>query len=463
MRPTDCCGYVREAAVLAFLVALAGCGGGSSSAAPAPPPAPALQALSITASGSGTVTSAPSGLSCTAADCSAKFDQGTAVTLSAQPAANYALESWSGACTGSSPHLRGDPECGHDGHRELRPPRAGCGVPYVGFVDTVSAPTTGGENNAGGYLSIFGSNFGTASGLGTTTRVFIGGVEVANYRLLGPAKVAGKLGLQHLAVQVGRLGGAAVGTALPVKVVVNGVGSNVDQTFTPTSGRVLFVAQDGNDATAVPGDIAHPYRYLQNNAQYKGAYFASGAGDQIVIRGGTWSDTNGVDSTWMRFSMNTYARNGTGKAYIHVTAYPGPINGNAIEDVHYKTPSGRRAASTARGRRSPARAASTWQVSNLRFEVSGGAARDAAPINFQYTGGHWRVVNNEIGPWVAGNSAILNAAGVSGHGDGMVVLGNHIHDIAGTAELQNHGIYADTTAQNWDVGFNWIHDVTGGA
>ncbi len=45
----------------------------------------------------------------------------------------------------------------------------------------------------------------------------------------------------------------------------------------------------------------------------------------------------------------------------------------------------------------------------------------------------------------------------------MAVLGNHIHDIAGTSELQNHGIYADTTAQNWDVGYNWVHDITGGS
>jgi hypothetical protein len=43
------------------------------------------------------------------------------------------------------------------------------------------------------------------------------------------------------------------------------------------------------------------------------------------------------------------------------------------------------------------------------------------------------------------------------------VLGNHIHDIAGTSDLQNHGIYADTTAQNWDVGWNWVHDITGGS
>ena len=54
-------------------------------------------------------------------------------------------------------------------------------------------------------------NFGSA--LGTGTKVFIGGVEVANYRYLGTAKVGAKLGLQQLTVQVGSLGNAALGMA----------------------------------------------------------------------------------------------------------------------------------------------------------------------------------------------------------------------------------------------------------
>lgn len=423
--------------------------------------------LTVSASAGGTVTSSPAGINCASdsnTGCSATFPKKTHVSLTATAADGYEFQNWSGVCSGNTScegNLVTSASVGSTFARKQD--GGGSSKPVVSYIDTISAPTTGGENNAGGYLSIFGSNFGSQSGLGTTTKVFIGDVEVANYRYLGQSKVGGKLGLQQLTVQVGSLGGAAVGTALPISVVVNGVASNLDQTFTPTNGRVLFVSQTGNDTTAVPGDIGHPYRYLQNNPQYKGAYFASRAGDQVVIRGGNWSDTNGVDSTWMKFSMNAYARNGTPKAWIHITAYPGPINGNAIEDVHYTTPSG-----ASGGIQGPwsAIAGTTGEyiaVSNLRFDVSGGANRDAAPVNFQYSGGHWRVVNNEIGPWTAGNSSTLNAAGVAGHGDTMLVLGNHIHDIQGTSELQNHGIYADTTAQNWEVAYNWIHDMTGGS
>jgi hypothetical protein len=455
-------GRLRHVSVLAFLVGLAGCGGGGSAdASPTPPPPPpGMVTLSVKTTGSGQVTSTPAGVSCSS-DCAATFDTNTAVTLSAEPSTNYALDGWTGACTGGSCAITLAKDATVTANFVPTVPSAT--GPYVDFTDTLSAPTTRGENGLGGYLSIFGTNFGAASGLGTTTRVYIGGVEVANYRYLGPAKVSGKLGLQQIAVQVGSLGGAAAGTPLPVKVVVDGVPSNVGNTFTPTNGHVLFVSLSGSNSTAKLDDIAHPYRFLQDMSTNTGAYFAMGAGDQVVIRGGTWNDVNGTDSTWMRFGSGQYARNGKPTAWIHVTAYPGAIKGTGIEDVHYTTP-----ALASGGIAGPwsAIAGTSGEyvaVSNLRFDVAGGANRDAAPINFQYTAGHWRVVNNEIGPWVAGNSQTLNAAGISGHGDGMVVLGNHIHDIQGLSDQQNHGIYADTTAQNWEVAYNWIHDMTGGS
>jgi LmbE family N-acetylglucosaminyl deacetylase len=56
--------------------------------------------VSKTGSGSGTVASSPAGISCGAA-CSASFDHGTVVTLSASPAGGSEFTGWSGACTGT--------------------------------------------------------------------------------------------------------------------------------------------------------------------------------------------------------------------------------------------------------------------------------------------------------------------------------------------------------------------------
>ncbi|SVD89616.1 uncharacterized protein METZ01_LOCUS442470, partial [marine metagenome] len=57
--------------------------------------------LNVTVTGSGTVTSSPSGISCPA-DCSASYDTGTEVTLSAAPASGSTFAGWGNDCGGNS-------------------------------------------------------------------------------------------------------------------------------------------------------------------------------------------------------------------------------------------------------------------------------------------------------------------------------------------------------------------------
>src|SRR5207247_2737863 len=56
--------------------------------------------VSKAGTGSGTVASTPAGISC-GADCSASYASGTAVTLTAAPAADAIFTGWSGGCTGT--------------------------------------------------------------------------------------------------------------------------------------------------------------------------------------------------------------------------------------------------------------------------------------------------------------------------------------------------------------------------
>lgn len=335
-------------------------------------------------------------------------------------------------------------------------------APYVTYTDALSGPVNGGEGNQGAYLSIFGRNFGSTAGMGVTSRVFIGGFEVANYRYLGPAKVGARLGLQQLTVQVGNLGNPALGVPLPVTVVVNGKPSNADNTFIPNPGFMLFVSLSGNDVSAVAGDVSKPWRYLQTVSR-AGVYSSLRAGDHIIIRGGDWSDT-GFETAWLRFrdraQMGSLPTGAAGTGWIHITAYPGPIKGNAIEDVHYSTPRGAKGGIHGPGSAYYGTTGEYVSVSNLRMDISASAASDAAPINLQSSGGNWRVVNNELGPWPSEINS--KAAGVSGHGNLVKVLGNHIFGMACTGALENHGIYADSGATEWEIGYNWIHDITGG-
>ncbi len=56
--------------------------------------------LSVTNGGGGTVSSSPSGISC-GITCSASYNKGTSVTLTAIPTSGYSFSGWSGACSGT--------------------------------------------------------------------------------------------------------------------------------------------------------------------------------------------------------------------------------------------------------------------------------------------------------------------------------------------------------------------------
>jgi hypothetical protein len=57
----------------------------------------------------------------------------------------------------------------------------------------------------------------------------------------------------------------------------------------------------------------------------------------------------------------------------------------------------------------------------------------------------------------------MNAGAITGQGNWVYIIGNEIFGIEGTIDLQNHGIYAGTSAYGWNILFNWFHDLTGGS
>jgi uncharacterized repeat protein (TIGR02543 family) len=57
--------------------------------------------LSVAVSGSGSVSSSPAGINACRSSCSATFDSGASVTLTASPDANATLTGWGGACSGA--------------------------------------------------------------------------------------------------------------------------------------------------------------------------------------------------------------------------------------------------------------------------------------------------------------------------------------------------------------------------
>lgn len=368
-------------------------------------------------------------------------------------------------------------------------------TPQLLKTNVKSASLINGENGKGAYVSFYGRGFGAGTLMGTAEGVTawfrdpLGDNtwhEVDNYRALVPVASYTKTQAQHLAVQIGSLGGSqVVGRALDVSIVVNGVRSNIlVGRVVNQPGNFFFISLGGDDSSGVKNDISQPFRYLQQangGVNFTGVFDpVTGVkpGDTLVLRGGTWSDVVGFEGKWMRTQVHTGTAptGAANQGWIYITAYPGLVNQHAIEDVFYDAPAG--CAGSIQGC-STTRAGQGYGkyfgVSNLRIQMSADAAADAAPINLQSNGDYWLVHNNELGPWpstlVTPNNA--KAGGMAGSGVNVEICFNHIHDIdcdannPDTSALENHGIYIDegitAPSTNIEIGWNWIHDVPGGS
>ena len=146
-------------------------------------------------------------------------------------------------------------------------------APRLFFSDLDSGPKTGGENNKGAYVCVFGEGFGATRGSSTIT---VGGGAVDNYPVWG----ATWLWYQKTCFQLG----ASVSTG-NIVMTVGGVSSNT-LPFTVRSGAIYFVdinsGSDSND-----GSFATPWQ---------GVAFAKNSlsnGDIAYLRSGTWSALDG--------------------------------------------------------------------------------------------------------------------------------------------------------------------------
>ena len=330
---------------------------------------------------------------------------------------------------------------------------AATNTPQVLYTDLASGPNSGGENNKGVYLSIFGLNFGAAGDLGTNTKVFINNIEVDNYRYLGSSN--GRTDIQQITVQIGALGNPTRGVPLPLKVVVGGIASNTDKTFMVNPGRILFADNiSGNDATASPNDISHPWRYVQTPSN-GGAFGAVQPGDIIVMRGkGTaWTDL-GNNNSFLRFSTKggSQPTGASGTGPISVMSYP-------TETVRIVNSANYGISGVDRSNGLPYSNYSTWiTISGLSIQGDGGAG----PIALQVYADYWRIVNNEL---TAPNATTAKAGGVNGNGGYVSIFGNNIHDIAGNQQ-ENHGVYidggSDIPAGSVEIAYNHIYNIAGG-
>lgn len=386
------------------------------------------------------------------------------------------------------------------------------GAALLLYTDITAGPVSGGEDNKGCYLSIYGINLGNFADYGTTNFVTVGGVNVDNYRCLqnavghaSPAmgnSVYGTWAIQRLTVQVGALTGLSAGTAYPVTITIAGAspanqtsgGNNLDVfgetlMFTPQPGSIVFVATTGSNGAA--GTIAAPLLDLQAVSGTSGALKMATSvnatdgthpGTHVILRGGTYTAV-GLNSRWVDlFRITGTAPTGASdRGPIVVTSYPGAAGANAPETVVWSGASGQGGGfngndSTRAEEVSTAYGGFTgWcqyiHISNLKVAVNAGSGADAGPFNTQNHGQYWRIVNCEA-TWPSTNSVSqARSGGVEGSPANGRFYGNYFHDIygAGAEADTNHGFYFDgfgsgaaNVANGNIVAFNVINDITFG-
>src|SRR5215510_8815588 len=165
--------------------------------------------------------------------------------------------------------------------------------PRIIFSDLQSGPNTGGVNNKGAIVSVYGFGFGASRGSSTVT---IGGAAAGNYLQWSDTRIS---------FQVGN--SAATGN---IVVNVPGATASNGMPFTVRSGRIRFVSTSGSDSNT--GTFTAPWRTILH------AKSSARRGDTIYVMDGV-AET-GLDSSNATLAIGM---SGTASQPIAIVAYPG--------------------------------------------------------------------------------------------------------------------------------------------
>ncbi len=301
----------------------------------------------------------------------------------------------------------------------LAPACATAEQPHIFFSDLESGPKTGGQNNAGLYVTVFGKGFGPAS---VSSFVTIGGGRAASYPVWTPTRITFQLGAA-----------AASGS-----IVVNTPGGASNAVpFTVRSGNIYFVSTSGNDSNN--GSYATPWKTVLQ------ARDSMVAGDTTYLENGvaqTTDDGSGWN-TCLLLGPQVSTASGTAAAPIAMLAYPGATA--TIGNV-----SGPDSGIRTDNENGPG--ADYWVFGGLTLR-----GQNEAMTPYGATG--WRIVGNDMScPNGNGQSGCFESNLFSN----VKFYGNNVHD-TGTAGAsdQYHGVYFSTDSNHLDIGWNTIANVQG--
>jgi hypothetical protein len=286
-------------------------------------------------------------------------------------------------------------------------------TPHLFYSDLESGPNTGGQNNNGAFVTLWGKGFGASQGTSTVT---VGSGAVAAYELWSDGKIIVQLGA-----------GATTGN---IVVKVGGIASN-GVPFTVRTGNIFFVATSGNDANT--GTFAAPWKTIVK------AKNAIAAGDIAYIENGVAQTTEENFTAYLSMDNNGVSNSGTAAAPKALIAYPNAtVTVGVAGGLHY-------------GIRTPNIGTNEdyWVISQLHI-IGGTQAMDIG-------GTGWKIVGNEM--QCPGADDQVGCFEMS-EGNQVKFWGNEVHNagINPTSSKFYHAVYFSTDSNHIDVGWNHIHD-----
>ena len=296
----------------------------------------------------------------------------------------------------------------------------GSDAPRLFFTDLESGPNTGGQDNLGAFITIYGEGFGGSRGNSTVT---MGGKEVAKYVVWGQDNAPARR-LDMIVVQPGSNGASG-----EIVVTVNGKASN-PLPFTVRAGKIYFVSQGASNANdANPGTFEAPFKTIYKPRE------VMQPGDIVYIKGGTFSTADPKHPGWDAILLLTPETdvNGTAGRPVAYIGYPGdrPVI-NAPQPL----------------RRGIYMEETTayYVIANLGF------TQGLAPYEgmLQMSGNGHRAVGNYF--YDALSSTALGIAGNSAH---YQILGNLMRNNGQDNWEDGVGFYVQGFGTNQDIDFGW--------
>jgi hypothetical protein len=295
----------------------------------------------------------------------------------------------------------------------------------VFFTDLTSGPDTGGENNNGTILTIYGKNFGATQGSSTVT---VGGGQVAAYLSWGGRSKAASPGAQLEKISVAIGSAASTG---PVVVTTSAGSSNCADAldgcrFTVRTGNIHCVSTAGNDANSG----SFPSSCWRTIA---GAKNSLAPGDIAYVLNGV----NQASADNYSADLAITGNNCAAASPCSLVVYPGGVSTIGTASASY-------------GIRTPAVGGSKDYWTFAGFNITGLAALDLVSV----TG--WRVIDNDFNcPQGSGQSACMHTDTTTQYR----FYGNYVHNVgdqAGSIDKFYHAVYFTTNSNHIWAAWNEV-------